>query len=523
MQALIVDDDIAMVEVIRDSVKWKELGIDRLHIAFNISQAKRILEEYPVDIVVSDIEMPQGSGIQLLEWYRKQNQNGEFLFLTCHESFDYATNAVKLKAAEYLLKPFDVQIMEAALKKIILELKEHRRILEESTYGKWVKNNPRKQRNIFLTDLLSAQISRSREEVLEEIESRRVDIDGENKYRMVVSKLNNRDWDSDRINPNLTRFILENIHSEILSGIPDGAIVSCFEDQEYYAIATICSAENEYRDECEKLVASMKNLFHAEMTCCVSNPCYLWEFYEKYQTLLRIIDENVSFYGTGFQEKDYVKVEKAQAAVLKLDTLEEFLVGKRKLDFLSYLKQCLSERTREKSLDQQVLKIMQREILQSVYTYLGKKDISVAGLEADENLMAMEEKATRSVTDLLRFTNFLLEQMYSYEDSIKKQYQLSEKINQFIKEHYSEPIGRNEIAAYLYLAPEYVSKMYKKQTGISLNDAIAGYRIEQAKICLERGERVGDVAAAVGFENFTYFSTTFKKFTGLTPNQYRKQ
>jgi len=68
-----------------------------------------------------------------------------------------------------------------------------------------------------------------------------------------------------------------------------------------------------------------------------------------------------------------------------------------------------------------------------------------------------------------------------------------------------------------------LSKMYKKQTGISLKDYISEYRIEQAKILLRKSELlVSDVAEEVGFDNFTYFSTLFKKYTGMTPNQYRK-
>lgn len=66
----------------------------------------------------------------MLEWFRREELPGDFLLLTCHESFDYASNAIKYQACEYLLKPFDVNVMEAALKKIILnawKLKNYRK------------------------------------------------------------------------------------------------------------------------------------------------------------------------------------------------------------------------------------------------------------------------------------------------------------------------------------------------------------------------------------------------------------
>ena len=105
----------------------------------------------------------------------------------------------------------------------------------------------------------------------------------------------------------------------------------------------------------------------------------------------------------------------------------------------------------------------------------------------------------------------------------QNKYSLNEKVDQYIREHYRENIGRTEIAEQFYLAPEYLSKTYKKLTGRTIKDTITEYRIDEAKRMLERGERVSDVAETVGFDNFTYFSTIFKKYTGVSPNQYCKK
>lgn len=81
-----------------------------------------------------------------------------------------------------------------------------------------------------------------------------------------------------------------------------------------------------------------------------------------------------------------------------------------------------------------------------------------------------------------------------------------------------------QITTAFYLSPEYLGKVYKKETGKSINDAIAEFRIARARELLNHRElRVGDIAVRVGFDSFTYFSTLFKKYTGLTPNEYRKK
>ncbi|HPU62820.1 MAG TPA: helix-turn-helix transcriptional regulator, partial [Mobilitalea sp.] len=65
-------------------------------------------------------------------------------------------------------------------------------------------------------------------------------------------------------------------------------------------------------------------------------------------------------------------------------------------------------------------------------------------------------------------------------------------------------------------------KVYKKKTGISLKNYINEYRIERAKeLLLTSDKSISDIAEAVGFDNFSYFSTLFKKVTGLSPKEFK--
>ena len=126
MRILLVDDDTVILDDLRYSIHWDKLGIDRVDTAQDAATAKEILAREPVDIVISDIEMPQESGLDLLRWYRENNLKGKFLLLTCHESFRYATAALKLHAGEYLMKPFNVEMMELVLQKFIQELQREK-------------------------------------------------------------------------------------------------------------------------------------------------------------------------------------------------------------------------------------------------------------------------------------------------------------------------------------------------------------------------------------------------------------
>ena len=86
MNVLIVDDDMATVDVICKSVNWSALHIDKVMTAYNIEKAKEILADTPADIVVCDIEMPMGNGTELLKWVRENDRN--FCFLPAIQNFN---------------------------------------------------------------------------------------------------------------------------------------------------------------------------------------------------------------------------------------------------------------------------------------------------------------------------------------------------------------------------------------------------------------------------------------------------
>jgi len=531
MRVLIVDDDIATVDVIKNTVGWDGLKVKEVFSAYNIKDAKTIISDNDIDIIISDIEMPQGSGIDLLEWYREEGYDGEFLLLTCHESFDYATHAMKLRAFEYLLKPFEVTVMEATLKKIIRDLSEKRNLKETSEYGKWVKENQRQVYSNFWSNIFTARIQPDSSEIEDTIRKRHLDIDSKQDYSLVVSRISDTQKDKEKINANLILFILENINMEILCGDPMGNRVYSIESGNNYYVISICPVDilreeseiQEIRENCEKLISEHKKVLTSNITCCIGYPVKISEFYSSYQKIVKLLDTNVAFFGKVFYETEGIGKEISKTTVLNLDKLETLLNQKNKMELMGILKECLNENMREKSLNDEMLKRISKELIQAVYTYLGKKQMPVSGLMTDINLNKLEQTATQSVTDMIKWANYLLDITFEYENRIKKSFTLSDKINQYINEHYGENIGRNIIAEEFFLAPEYLAKVYKKETGVSINEAIANIRVEQAKTMLDRGERVSDVAEKVGFDNFTYFSTTFKKVTGVSPTQYKKQ
>ncbi len=93
-----------------------------------------------------------------------------------------------------------------------------------------------------------------------------------------------------------------------------------------------------------------------------------------------------------------------------------------------------------------------------------------------------------------------------------------------IAAHYQERITVGELAALVGVSPGHFCAFFKRMTGRTLIDYVNFYRIQRAAELLRGGDRkILAVAMDVGFDNYSYFIHCFKRYTGMTPQAYRRQ
>ncbi|MDF2987139.1 MAG: AraC family transcriptional regulator [Eubacterium sp.] len=116
-RVLVIDDEIYAVKGIVDGINWGKLDVSEVFEAYHAREAKAILENNPIDLIICDINMPEENGLELLEWAKTSYPELEAVFLTCHTDFNYVRRALQLGSCDYLLKPVIYEEMEDVLRK----------------------------------------------------------------------------------------------------------------------------------------------------------------------------------------------------------------------------------------------------------------------------------------------------------------------------------------------------------------------------------------------------------------------
>ncbi|MDE5718221.1 MAG: response regulator, partial [Lachnospiraceae bacterium] len=113
-RVMLVEDEDLILQGIRCIIDWEELSMTVVSMVHNGKEALEQFRENPVDIIVTDVEMPQMNGLELLEEIRKISPETRCIILSGYEEFAYARAALKLDVEEYILKPINEEQLRQA-------------------------------------------------------------------------------------------------------------------------------------------------------------------------------------------------------------------------------------------------------------------------------------------------------------------------------------------------------------------------------------------------------------------------
>ena len=171
MNVLIVDDDKLARKGLIAVIDWEQYGLCVVGDVQNGKKALEFLENHPVDLVFTDIDMPEMNGLELMKICKENYPETDFVIFSVYEDFSFARQALRLGALDYISKiEFDPEECDAIMKKIVEKYQNKRREKQneicgqrktgkEKTFESWKKSLNRGDGSLMKTSWKKCQSS----------------------------------------------------------------------------------------------------------------------------------------------------------------------------------------------------------------------------------------------------------------------------------------------------------------------------------------------------------------------------
>lgn len=524
LSILIVDDDKILVDKLEETVQWEKIGISMVFTAYNIRQAQKLLEEFPIQFLLCDIDMPQGSGLELLEWIRNNQMEIECVFLSSYANFAYAQKALRLSTREYLLKPISNFDLEMVLSRIIEETraKWEEEAKNEET-GSQQKRGKAEFWEVFFKD------PSSQRELLKQAIGEKL-YGEEDQILLETIKIFADDKDLNyKKDLSLFNFVIRNITSEFYEKKQQNleAVVPV-SDYEWVLVFRQPEDETLFLEACTELKNYLNKILPQRSCIYIGEKRPVRETATGWKQI-EIMEKNI------LPGEDGILLEKNIPGKSRcLDgnvtyKMPPWEVWHKALgnaqdtegvcqDICDFLRATFEEG----ELTIGNLERFLRELEQLIYCYLGEQQTRFSQLFDSREFDRKEKDSYHSVDAAVSFIKWIFESLKRCGGTQKDQEDVVTCVKEYIEQHLNEELSRGLLAKKVFLSEDYVSKLFKNTTGMSIPGYIAARRMEKAKDYLVHSNMpVSRIALEVGYSNFSYFSKSFRDQTGMTPNEYR--
>lgn len=521
MNILIVDDEKLAVEVIKNMIQWECYGIEEVYTAYSMKQAVEAMERHEISILLCDIEMPKGSGLEVAAWIQEQKLDIKIIFLTSHAVFQYASQAIKYGVSDYLLKPVVPEELEQAIQLASEKIQLQKQMEQNEKFASYWNSG----KTIMQQEFWKTYLSCGKEYKNIQSMSQKIDIDakpGAAYYPILIywSRKKNRGtvWDDEII-----EFSIRNIVSEVLFGkMQNGNFVLIRNN----CILVVYPMQREtqlwMREKCKMMLDRCgEYLSFCNISCYVKGDTPFEKLKEAVDMLIEteekdILKENKVIMAQ--QDKEVFKYQKPD-----MEPWMNGLFEKSQSKVLKEIQKYLEEVGVVYHADSKALGQFQHDFLQELYIVLERKGIYAHSVLSSPQMLESFNRASKSITDMVNWVSDLSDALVQYDYKKEKTPDMIKEIKMFIEENSGEEISRNDLAAKVFLHPDYLSRIFKEQMGLSLSDFIIQVRIDKAKVLLQKtDDRISDISAKVGYQNTAYFTKLFKRATGMTPKEFRK-
>ena len=522
MKLLICDDDITTVDVIQNQLDAGELGITRILRAYNGVTAKEIIAQERPELILCDIGMPICNGIEVLKYVYENKIETEFSFLTCYEDFEYAQTALRYGASNYITKPFDFEELRIALQRMIASVRQKR----------FAGANAHQDQHDSVLNSVLRQISdgvygADAEKVDAALRRNGLRLSADSRWRLAFSCADMTDAIKDVWTRELLLYTYGRAHDEALAQYIGSAYTLINADDRFMWCSCFVPAEGcdeeALRGRCDDLMTLCADQMSIRPVILISEEFPLWRSAEVQRGLFAGMRRMRFYAGKVLPFRELDTLTDQEGALLPDGTQIYWYLKKHDEEgFCDYIRSITRGIAASGSYSREMLGHLRRELINIFLSCLRDNDLPTTQLYSDGTLSALDAKASRSFADLETFARALFEATSALLRRASDADDIIARVTAYIQANFRENIDRDDVAAVAYITPNYLSKQFRSKMGMNLREYINQIRVEEAKrLLLSTNLPVSEVAGLAGYENISYFSTVFRKRTGMSPVDWR--
>ncbi len=499
VEILIVDDE----KIERNGIRFllKQQGIQaQIREAVNGQKALEALAQQSADILLTDIKMPFMDGLQLVEKAVALYPEMKMVIFSGYGEFEYARKAMKAGVNSYILKPVDPEEFRITLEQVMKELADEKleRELQE------------KSRNYLQEHILLTLINGlGREEVVREVgDASSITFVDDYCCMMLI------EFEYDvfgQKNVDFTEQIQQkcDVCFQYLNLNPQQCVLFFGQrDMERMDVAKQLAqvVEGTYGERCYIAVGEF---FEAGVDLAAQ--------YDNLETLMEdkfyLLEDRIFIENAGEEQGSLSQIDDdTLMKQIRQDIKMKDMVGLRQ-----HFERMCEKYQSKKNFSQVYVKFVFSNLMKDIYETLPE----TAGNELNQEVDRLYR--TNDFAEVIEIINHGIHQLEeSFAVNPQMMHREIETVKQYIYANFDKELSVDMLADQVYMAPSYLSHIFKKETGQNLSKFIKALRMEKAKQMLEETHnKIVNISYAVGYPNVSYFCQSFREYYGVSPQKYR--
>ncbi len=474
-RVLLVDDEPWVIRGLAGGIDWQSLNLEIAAQTTDSAEALSIILDHKVDIVITDIQMPNISGLDLMRYSREQGQDCDFIIFSGYNDFEYAKQAIQYGVFGYLLKPLNVKELTKTLSLLVKNIQSKKYTMREQSERFFLEGQLKVELGQFVGTGKSFCVLTS--------------------YLTFADKLL------------LDKELLDTVNSSYRLGA-NKYVYLIQSDQESIGNQLIQMLQGEECREKEYLFFGLSDTFYDEADFDTA----LWRSNVAAYSHFLFPENQINRYTAPNLEKCNLFLKRIQEAV-KVRNFEQAS---------QMVEEQMEKYSRENNLTIQDLSYLYNQILFCPERVLEQKKYGEYEALSYDQLPIKYASVSEAAYFLGKVLREAGQDSPSLEDGIC--YEPFQQILAYINGHFNEELTLAGLSGRFYMNMTYICELFRKYQGTTFSKYLTNLRLEKAsRMIRDTRLTLAEIAEAIGYRDYYYFIRQFKRQYGVTPGQFRKE